>query len=138
MTLPKVIKFLGEIMMNKQKLLQEAEYADIILTLLNSPYAITSITKLIFIAFCVRYESNISAYKNRSKDFIDVFFKNISLKLSAHYDDIEPVSYTHLEKIFILSVFLIPRAQPYKQGRKNTKPKTEPEKSGSFFRQRCV
>lgn len=87
--MPKVIKFLGEIMMNKQKLLQEAEYADIILTLLNSPYAITSITKLIFIAFCVRYESNISAYKNRSKDFIDVFFKNISLKLSAHYDDIE-------------------------------------------------
>ena len=61
--------------MNKEKLLREAEYADIVLTLLNSPYAITSITKLIFIAFC--------------KDFVDVFFKNISLKLSAHYDDIE-------------------------------------------------
>ena len=75
--------------MNKEKLLREAEYADIILTLLNSPYVITSITKLIFIAFCVRYESNISAYKNRSKDFIDVFFKNISLKLSDHYDDFE-------------------------------------------------
>ena len=89
MTSPKRVKFLGEIMMNKEKLLREAEYADIILTLLNSPYVITSITKLIFIAFCVRYESNISAYKNRSKDFIDVFFKNISLKLSAHYDDIE-------------------------------------------------
>lgn len=42
-----------------------------------------------FIAFCIKYESNISAYKNRSKDFVDVFFKNISLKLSAHYDDIE-------------------------------------------------
>ena len=75
--------------MNKEKLLREAEYADIVLTLLNSPYAITSITKLIFIAFCIKYESNISAYKNRSKDFVDVFFKNISLKLSAHYDDIE-------------------------------------------------
>lgn len=75
-------------MMNKEKLLQEAEYADIILTLLGSPYAITSITKLIFIAFCVRHESNLSSYKNRSKDFIDVFFKNISLKLSAHYNDI--------------------------------------------------
>ena len=74
--------------MNKEKLLQEAEYADIILTLLGSPYAITSITKLIFIAFCVRHESNLSSYKNRSKDFIDVFFKNISLKLSAHYNDI--------------------------------------------------
>ena len=74
--------------MNKEKLLQEAEYADIILALLGSPYAITSITKLIFIAFCVRHESNLSSYKNRSKDFIDVFFKNISLKLSAHYNDI--------------------------------------------------
>lgn len=39
------------------------------------------------------------------------------------------------EKIFILSVFLIPHAQPYKQGRKNTKPKAEPEKNDSFFRQ---
>lgn len=76
-------------MMNKDKLIREAEYADIILTLLSSPYAITSINKLIFIAFCVRHEGNISVYKNRSKDFIDVFFKNISLKLSAHYDDIE-------------------------------------------------
>ena len=79
--------------MNKEKLLQEAEYADIILTLLGSPYAITSITKLIFIAFCVRHESNLSSYKNRSKDFIDVFFKNISLKLSAHYNDIGLILY---------------------------------------------
>ena len=85
----KIVRLLGEIMMNKEKLIREAEYADIILTLLSSPYAITSITKLIFIAFCVRHESNISVYKNRSKDFVDVFFKNISLKLSAHYDDIE-------------------------------------------------
>lgn len=85
----KIARLLGEIMMNKEKLLREAEYADIILTLLNSPYAITSITKLIFMAFCVKHESNLPAYRNRSKDFIDVFFKNISLKLSAHYDDIE-------------------------------------------------
>ena len=46
-------------------------------------------SKLIFIAFCVKHESNLPAYRNRVKDFIDVFFKNISLKLSAHYDDIE-------------------------------------------------
>ena len=32
---------------------------EVVLTLLNSPYAITSITKLIFIAFCIKYESNI-------------------------------------------------------------------------------
>lgn len=75
--------------MNKERLLQEAEYADIVLTLLSPPYAITSITKLIFIAFCIKYENNIPSYKKRSKDFIDVFFKNLSLKLSAHYNDIE-------------------------------------------------
>ena len=85
----KKAKLLGEILMNKEKLLLEAEYADIILSLLCPPYSITSTTKLVFIAFCVKHESNISAYKSRSKDFVDVFFKNISLKLSAHYDEIE-------------------------------------------------
>lgn len=84
-----IVKLLGEIMMSKEMLIQEAEYADIILTLLNPPYAITSITKLLFIAFCVKHENNLPAYRNRSKDFIDVFFKNISLKLSAHYDDLD-------------------------------------------------
>ena len=71
----KIARLLGEIMMNKEKLLREAEYADIILTLLNSPYAITSITKLIFIAFCVKHENNLPTYRNRVKDFIDIFFK---------------------------------------------------------------
>lgn len=77
--------------MNKEKLLLEAEYADIILSLLSPPYSIASISKLVFIAFCVKHENNIVAYKNRTKDFIDVFFKNISLKLSAHYDEIESI-----------------------------------------------
>ena len=45
--------------MNKEKLLREAEYADIVLTLLNSPYAITSITNFIFIYFFIKYERNI-------------------------------------------------------------------------------
>ena len=88
--------------MNKEKLLREAEYADIVLTLLNSPYAITSITKLIFIAFCIKYESNISAYKNRSKDFIELILhfvdilKNTS-KVSINGDYIELSSeLTHL------------------------------------------
>lgn len=77
--------------MNKNELLLEAEYADIVLTLLHPPYNITSITKLIFISFCVKHETNISAYKNRSKDFVDIFFKNISLKLSAHYEDVSVI-----------------------------------------------
>lgn len=77
--------------MNKNELLLEAEYADIVLTLLHPPYNITSITKLIFISFCVKHETNMSAYKNRSKNFVDIFFKNISLKLSVHYEDISAI-----------------------------------------------
>lgn len=77
--------------MDKSKVIIDAEYADIILTLLQEPYSISSITKLIFIAFCVKHEKNLSSYKNRSKDFVDCFFKNISLKLSAHYSEIENI-----------------------------------------------
>jgi len=77
--------------MNKSKIILDAEYADIIITLLQEPYSISSITKLVFIAFCVKHETNLSSYKNRSKDFVDCFFKNISLKLSAHYDEIENI-----------------------------------------------
>lgn len=77
--------------MNKSKIVLDAEYADIIITLLQEPYTISSITKLVFIAFCIKHENNLSSYKNRSKDFVDCFFKNISLKLSAHYDEIENI-----------------------------------------------
>ena len=81
-------KLVGVMKMTKEKLVLEAEYADIILTLLQPPYMISSITKLVFIAFCTKWENSISTYKNRSKNFVDVFFKNISLKLTAHYEDI--------------------------------------------------
>ena len=75
--------------MNRDIIIIEAEYADILITLMQPPYCISSITKLIFIAFCVKNESNTMAYRHRTKDFVDVFFKNISLKLSAHYGDIQ-------------------------------------------------
>lgn len=70
------------------EVISEAEYADIIITLLKHPYDISSITKLIFIAFCVKNETNQSRYKNRTKDFVDVFMSNISLKLVAHNQEI--------------------------------------------------
>jgi len=70
------------------EIISKAEYADIIITLMKPPYEISSITKLIFIAFCVKNESHQSAYRNRTKDFVDVFFSNISLRLSAHYQEI--------------------------------------------------
>lgn len=66
----------------------EAEYADIIITLMKPPYEISSITKLVFMAFCVKNENNLSKYKNRTKDFVDVFICNVSIKLSAHNHEI--------------------------------------------------
>ncbi|HBR02303.1 MAG TPA: hypothetical protein DD738_06810 [Ruminiclostridium sp.] len=76
------------------EIISEAEYADIIITLMKSPYKISSITKLVFIAFCVKHESNLYAYHNRTKDFVDVFFSNISLKFSIHYQEIGQIIHT--------------------------------------------
>ena len=72
-------------------IIKEAEYADIILSLLVEPYRINSVTKMIFFAFCIRYEDNFASYRNRTKDFVDVFFENISLKLATNYKDIEKI-----------------------------------------------
>ena len=69
----------------------EAEYADIVLSLLAEPYQITSVTKIIFFAFCIYHESNFTSYSNREKDFVDVFFQNISLKLAIDYLDFEKI-----------------------------------------------
>ncbi|AIQ46476.1 hypothetical protein R70723_11810 [Paenibacillus sp. FSL R7-0273] len=73
------------------EVISEAEYADIIITLLKPPYEIKSITKIVFIAFCVKNETNHSKYKNRTKDFVDVFFSNISLKLTTHNHEIKQI-----------------------------------------------
>lgn len=70
------------------EIISEAEYADIIITLMKPPYEISSLTKLIFIAFCVKNENNQLKYRNRTKDFVDVFMSNVSLKLSAHNHEI--------------------------------------------------
>ena len=81
-------RLLGVRIMTNEKLIQEAEYADIIITLLNFPYGISSVTKLVFFAFCIKHEQNTGAYGKRTKDFVDTFFNNISVKLPTHYDDI--------------------------------------------------
>lgn len=72
-------------------IIKEAEYADIILSLLAEPYRINSVTKMIFFAFCIRYEDNFASYRSRTKDFVDVFFENISLKLATNYKDVEKI-----------------------------------------------
>ena len=76
-------------MMNFESVLLEAEYTNIILTLLEPPYNISSVTKLTFIAFCVKHENNMLSYRNRTKDFVDTFISNVSLKLTSHYEDIK-------------------------------------------------
>lgn len=68
-----------------------AEYADIVLSLLEEPYCITSVTKVVFFAFCIRHEERFVLYRNRTKDFVDVFFENISLKLATNYKDLEKI-----------------------------------------------
>lgn len=74
--------------MKLNDVIKEAEYADIILSLLVEPYQINSVTKIIFFAFCIKYEDNFASYRSRTKDFVDVFFENISLKLATNYKDI--------------------------------------------------
>lgn len=81
-------RLLGVKIMTNERIIREAEYADIIITLLNSPYGVSSVTKLVFFAFCIKHEQNTGAYGKRTKDFVDTFFNNISVKLSTHYDDI--------------------------------------------------
>ena len=69
----------------------EAEYADIILSLLGKPYYVSSVTKIIFMSFCIRHEKNMASYGLRKVDFVDVFFRNISFKLSTEYKDINKI-----------------------------------------------
>ncbi len=70
--------------MNEQLLLEEAEYMDIILSLLQKPYNIDSLIKIVFISFCIHNESDWLKYSNRKKDFVDTFIENISFKLEAN------------------------------------------------------
>lgn len=66
----------------------EAEYADIILALLQKPFNINSITKLVFMSFCVHNENRINIYNNRKKDLIDLFISNINIRLESHTNEI--------------------------------------------------
>lgn len=77
-------------MMNKS-LMEEAEYMDIIVSLLQSPYNIESLTKMVFISFCVHAEKDISKYTNRKKDFVDTFIENVSLKLEVHKHELKSI-----------------------------------------------
>lgn len=72
------------------ELLLEAEYAEIIIELLNQPFRIGSVVKLVFMSFCVRNEKRTS-YGLRKTDFVDVFLENINIKLLSHPEELKSI-----------------------------------------------
>ncbi len=69
-------------------LLLQGEYIDIIIELVNDPYNINSVVKLVFIAFCIRNETRPS-YGNRKTDFVDVLLDNLIIKLLSHPNELK-------------------------------------------------
>lgn len=84
----------------QNRIINEAKYADIIVALLQSPYMVDSIIKLVFIAFCVNNEENINSYSNRKRDFVDAFISNINIKLMSHPDDISMI-FSIIDKLVV-------------------------------------
>jgi hypothetical protein len=83
--------------LSRAELLENAEYADILVGLLDKPYEIRSVSKIVFIAFCVEHNYGLSVYRNRQKDLIQTFMSSLSLKLISHIDEIETImSQLHL------------------------------------------
>ena len=71
-------------------LLLQSEYADIIVELLREPYNVDSVIKIVFLAFCVQNEKQVS-YRNRRTDFVDVLLDNLSIKLLSHPDELRNI-----------------------------------------------
>lgn len=68
----------------------EAEYMEIMLMLLSKKYNINSLIKLVFMAFCIK-NGKIESYRGRKKDFIDVFFSSINIKLLSHPNEMKAI-----------------------------------------------
>lgn len=83
-------KFLGRKNNLDKNLYLEAEYASIIVCLLEKPYCVKSITKLLFLSLDIKY-AVLSKYKNRKMDFIEVFLTPLGIKLMAHPEDLEAI-----------------------------------------------
>lgn len=71
-------------------LLLQGEYADIIIELLNEPYNVNSVVKMVFLSFCIRNETQTS-YRNRKTDFVDVVLNNLNIKLLSHPDELRNI-----------------------------------------------
>lgn len=77
-------------MKNMNDLLLQGEYADIIVELLNEPYNVDSVIKIVFLAFCIRNETQTS-YRNRKTDFVDILLNNLNIKLLSHPDELKNI-----------------------------------------------
>lgn len=76
--------------MSMNDLLLQGEYTDIIIELFKEPYNVDSVIKIVFLAFCVRNETQTS-YRNRKTDFVDVLLSNLNIKLLSHPDELRNI-----------------------------------------------
>jgi len=75
---------------NMNDLLLQGEYAEIIVELLKEPYNVNSVVKIVFLAFCIRNETQ-NSYRNRKTDFVDVLLNNLNIKLFSHPDELRNI-----------------------------------------------
>ena len=68
----------------------EGEYLEIIIELLGKQYNVRSLIKLVFMSFCIKNGKR-SSYGRRKKDFVDVFFASLNVKLLSHSDEMEAI-----------------------------------------------
>ena len=71
-------------------LLLQGEYADIIVELLKDPYNVDSVVKIVFLAFCIRNEAQVS-FRNRKTDFVDLLLSNLNIKLLSHPNELRNI-----------------------------------------------
>lgn len=81
-------RFPGVRKMNNYTL--EGEYIEIVIELLGRQYNVRSLIKLVFMSFCIRNGKG-SMFGGRKKDFVDVFFSSLSLKLLSHPDEMKAI-----------------------------------------------
>ena len=88
MILMKKSKLLGDMKMHS--LLLQGEYSEIIVELLNKPYCIDSVIKIVFMSFCVKNGIE-SSYRNRKMDFVNIFLDNLSIKFLSHPNEVSSI-----------------------------------------------
>lgn len=72
------------------RLTEEGEYLEIILELLGEQYKVDSLVKLVFMSFCVKNAKK-RLYAGRKKDFVEVFFSSINIKLISHPSELKTI-----------------------------------------------